>query len=125
MSEITVRTVAAEPDMVGEAVVRAERSPEHEVYNVQPCRSDPLFGALKDRWGLSPLAAAGLFLFFYLVLGFFFSWLSGTALPRPGLAHAFVRDYSRLVFSGILIPVGAYLAMRFYQQTEAVFERLH
>lgn len=94
-------------------------------FNVRPCLRDPVFGLVKDRWGLSPLAGAGLFLLFYLGGNFFFSCVSGTAFPRPGLDLPFGRDAVAWVLYGFLIPAGALLAMRFYAQAEITFERLY
>ena len=93
-------------------------------YNVQPCRRDPVFGLIKDRWRWSPGGAAGMFLVIYLGGNFLFSLMSGTAFPRPGLDLPFVRDRVALVLYGFLVPVGISLAMRFYAQVESAFERI-
>lgn len=94
-------------------------------FNVRPCLRDPVFGLVKDRWGLSPLAGAGLFLLIYLGGNFFFSWLSGTAFPREGLDIPFLHDSVAWILYGFLLPMGTLLGLRFYTQAESTFERLY
>ena len=95
------------------------------VFNIQPCLRDPLFGLLKDRWHLSPLAGAALFLVVYLGGNLGSAWLSGTALPREGLDLPFAQDRVAWVLHAFLLPVGAFLALRFFGQVESSFERLY
>jgi len=95
------------------------------VFNVQPCLRDPVFALIKDRWRLSPLAAALLFFVLGFVGNFLFSLLSGTAFPREGRRLSFLQDRIALVLYPLLVPLGAFLAMRFYRQVEVAFERLY
>jgi len=95
------------------------------VFNVRPCQRDPVFHLIKDRWRLSPLGAAGLFLVVYLGGNLLFTAIGGTAFPREGLGLSFVQDVVGLVLYGFLLPVGAFFALRFYTQAESAFERLH
>jgi hypothetical protein len=74
---------------------------------------------------LPPLGGAALFFVIYFGGLFTFSWVSGTALPRPGLDLAFTQDTVALVLYPFLVPVGAFLALRFYTQVENAFERLY
>jgi hypothetical protein len=94
-------------------------------FNVRPCLRDPLFGLLKDRWRLPPWATGMLFLAVYFGGNFLCSWLSGTAFPRDGLALSFTQDTIALALYLFLIPIGALLAMRFFEQVESTFERLY
>jgi len=103
----------------------SEQPRNEALFNVQPCRRDPLFGLLKDRWHLSPLAGGALFLVVYLGGNLGSAWLSGTAFPRPGLSMPFVQDRVAWVLHAFLLPVGAFLALRFFGQVESAFERLY
>jgi hypothetical protein len=110
--------------------VKAEPGPgpsgqDAALFNVQPCRRDPVCWLVRERLGLSPLQAGLLFLLVYLGGNFGCAWLDGNAFPRPGLAVPFLGDRVGLVVYGFLVPVGMFLAMRFYSQVESAFERIY
>lgn len=108
-----------------DAVAPDPAETEPAVFDVRPCLRDPVFHLLKDRWRLSPLVGAVLFFVLYFGGNFLFAAISGTALPREGLGLSFVQDTIGLVLYAFLLPVGAFLALRFYGQAESAFERLH
>jgi len=96
-----------------------------DVFNVQPCLRDPVFHLIKDRWRMSPFGAAVLFFLAYFGGNLLFTAVSGTALPREGLDLSFLEDTVGLVLYGFVLPVGAFVALRFYTQAESAFERMH
>jgi hypothetical protein len=93
------------------------------LYNLRPCRRDPLFCLLKDRWQLAPLLC-GLFFLLLCTMAVPLALLDNTLLPRKGLDRALFQDRWMLQLCA-LIPVGAFLAMCFYRQVEVTFERLY
>lgn len=93
------------------------------VFDVRPCRSDPLCRLLKDRWNVSPLAAA-ILLISVTALNILFDVALGRPLSRvTDLADPEARLAAALYF--ILFPSTAYIAFRFYRQAETLFERLY
>lgn len=94
-------------------------------FKIRPCQCDPVIGLFKDRLGFSPLAGALLFLLLYFGGNFLLACLSGTAFPRAGLDLAYLQDRVALVVHLFFVPVSAFFMFRFYEQTEATFERLY
>jgi hypothetical protein len=87
-------------------------------------RTDPLFHLLKDRWRLRPWQCGLLFAAAAAPI-VPLSALDGNLFPRPGLDIPLVDDWVGLLVHFAVIPLGAAIAMRFYNQAETVFERLY
>ena len=100
-------------------------APSEPLFDLRPCLRDPVFGLVSDRWKLAPVTAGLGFLGLYFGGNLLCCWLSGTALPRPGLDASFVQDRVALVLYLFLVPLATALATRFYRQVAGAFERLY
>ena len=97
---------------------------ETHLYNVQPTRRDPLLHALKDRARLSPLAFAMAMLGFNSLQAFIDLVLLQISHELYFNIHsAASRTY--YIIGYVVMPIAAYLMMRFYRRAETVFERIH
>lgn len=96
-----------------------------QLFNLSPCERDPVFRPLLHTRRATELPTALAFLVWYLGGNFLFAWIGGRALPTPGVDLPFVNDRTAWILYGILVPGGAYFAVRFYRQVGDTFERLY